>query len=99
MIKKMIMSVIAPMFLILSLQVSAGDSLGKNYGKVYINEASVSELSDQLKGVGDRIAREIVNYREDHGSFKSFEDLDKVKFVGTKLIEKNRNNISFDSKK
>ena len=64
--------------------------------KVNVNQATVQQLNESLVGVGPKIAREIVNHRESHGPFESLDDLDQVKYIGTKLLEKNKGRISFD---
>jgi competence protein ComEA len=45
--------------------------------KLNLNDADVEELT-QIRGVGDKIARKIVDYREQHGPFKSCDDLKKI---------------------
>ncbi len=60
---------------------------------VNINTADAKTISTSLVGVGAKTAGAIVNYREKHGPFKSAAELEKVKGVGPKLIERNRANI------
>ena len=55
-------------------------------GKVNINTATVEELKT-LKGVGEKKAEAIIEYRKKNGSFKSKEDLMKVRGIGKKLFE------------
>ena len=55
-------------------------------GKVNINTATVEELKT-LKGVGDKKAEAIIEYRKKNGSFKTKEDLMKVRGIGKKLFE------------
>jgi competence protein ComEA len=43
---------------------------------VNINTASKEELTG-LKGVGDKRAQEIIDYRKKNGDFKSVDDLEK----------------------
>lgn len=57
--------------------------------KVNINRASLTELQ-QLSGVGQKKAEAIIQYREQHGPFKAVNDLQNVKGIGPKLLEKNR---------
>ncbi len=54
-----------------------------------LNRATVRELI-QLPGVGEVIAKRIVDFREEHGPFKRVEDLMKVKGIGEKSLEKIR---------
>ena len=60
---------------------------------VKINSATVTELA-ALDGVGEVKAQAIVEYRKANGNFKSIEQLNEVKGIGDKLIEKNRANLS-----
>jgi competence protein ComEA len=60
---------------------------------VNINKANAEEIADSLSGVGIKKAREIVAFREKHGPFKSAEQLEDVKGIGAKMVEKNRANI------
>ena len=55
-------------------------------GKVNINTATVEELKT-LKGVGEKKAEAIIEYRNKNGSFKTKEDLMKVHGIGKKLFE------------
>lgn len=60
---------------------------------VNINTADAKAIDASLVGVGPNTAQAIVDYRTRNGTFKSADDLAKVKGIGPKLIEKNRNNI------
>lgn len=62
---------------------------------VNINQASAVDIAAALNGVGESRAAAIVAYREEHGSFSSLEDLQAVKGVGEKLVEKNASRITF----
>jgi competence protein ComEA len=57
---------------------------------VNINTADAATLATQLKGIGEKRAQAIVEYRAIHGSFSSIEDLDQVKGIGPATIEHNR---------
>ncbi|WP_435979661.1 ComEA family DNA-binding protein [Psychrobacter sp. DM4] len=57
--------------------------------RVNINRASESELTS-LKGIGSSKAQAIILYREMFGDFESIDELQKVKGIGAKTIEKNR---------
>ncbi len=63
-------------------------------GQVNINKADASTLSAELNGVGDKKAQAIIDYRTQHGPFKSISELEKVKGISSKTIEKNRHNLS-----
>ena len=47
-----------------------------------------------MKGVGPTKAKEIVQYRTQHGPFKSPDDLLNVKGIGQKTLDDNRANLS-----
>lgn len=80
--------------LVLSLAL-AGAALAA--GKVDINTASASELAAALNGVGEAKAQAIVDYRTEHGPFKSVEQLAEVRGIGLKTVEKNIDNIEVGS--
>ncbi len=63
-----------------------GSGGGSSDGKVNINTASVSEL-EELPGIGEVIAQRIVDYRTQHGPFKTVRDLLKVEGIGEKKFE------------
>src|SRR5262245_58702555 len=54
--------------------------------KININTANVDELKT-LKGIGATKAEAIVDYRTQHGSFKTIEDLGNVKGINGKIME------------
>ena len=60
---------------------------------VNINQASAQELAKTLDGIGLKKAEAIVNYRSNHGPFKSIEQLAEVKGVGVATIAKNHQKI------
>ena len=60
---------------------------------VNINTASAAELGG-LKGIGDAKAKEILDYRERNGPFKSVDDLRQVHGIGNKLLESLRPHIT-----
>ncbi len=56
-------------------------------GKLNLNEASASELSALLPGVGDTLAARIIEYREAHGGFSSLAQLKEVQGIGETTYE------------
>ncbi len=63
---------------------------------VNINSADAATLARELKGVGPAKAQAIVQYREQHGAFRSADELALVKGIGPKFIERNRAQIRVD---
>ena len=59
---------------------------GAPAGKVNLNTAGAAEL-DTLPKVGPVLAQRIVDWRKEHGPFKSVEELDAVDGVGPKMLE------------
>lgn len=64
---------------------------------VDINSADAAQLASALTGVGEKKAQLIVAWRQEHGPFKSLDDLAKVKGFGSKLIERNQDRIVFSA--
>jgi len=60
--------------------------------KININTASADGLV-QLKGVGEKKAALIIEFREANGPFKLPEDFLKVPGIGPKTFEANKNRI------
>lgn len=55
-------------------------------GKININTASARQLSDGLPGIGDTLAQRIVEYRTQHGPFRSVDGLKNVDGIGDKKL-------------
>lgn len=54
-------------------------------GALDVNKASVEELVT-LQGIGPTYAERIVQYRTEHGAFKSVQELTEVKGIGDKTV-------------
>lgn len=63
---------------------------------ININQADAATLDKALVGVGAEKAKAIVAFRQQHGPFKSVDELALVKGIGPKLIERNRANMRVD---
>lgn len=77
--------------LLLSLAVFCQPVLAE--GKININKASVEQLVE-LKGIGEKTALKIIEYREKEGDFASIDALVNVKGVGSKTLDKIRDQLS-----
>ena len=60
--------------------------------KVNINTATAEEIA-QLKNIGSTYAMRIVEYRQENGPFEKPVDILKVKGIGEKTYELNKNKI------
>lgn len=60
-----------------------------------LNSATVEQL-DGLPGIGPALAERIVAYRTEHGAFARIEQLNEVKGIGEKTLEKLRPYLSLE---
>lgn len=60
---------------------------------VNINTADAQTLSASLKGIGQKKAEAIIQYRKEQGGFKSVEELASVTGIGPKTLEINKGDI------
>ena len=84
----LILCLVSVLFLTFVPALWAGES-----GKVNINTASVEEIA-KLEKIGEKYAERIVQYRKDNGPFEKAEDITKVKGIGPKTFELNKDKIS-----
>ena len=63
-------------------------------GKININTATAQQLSDGLDGIGEVLAKRIVDYRAKNGNFKSIEAIKNVSGMGEKTFAKLKDNIT-----
>ena len=61
--------------------------IGSDTVKIDLNKATIEELS-ALKGIGQKYAERIVNYREQNGPFEKIDDILLVKGIGEKTFTK-----------
>lgn len=63
--------------------------------RININTATAVEL-ELLPGIGPSLAKRIVDDRDAHGAFTSAQDLDRVKGIGPRLLEKLRDRVTVE---
>ena len=82
-----------------ALVASGEESPGRGEGprapqeRVDLNSADEQELT-AIPGIGEAIARRIVEWREEHGPFRRVEDLLKVKGIGEKSLQRLRPHVT-----
>lgn len=81
---------LAPIALLCAVAVNAAGA-----GPVNVNTADAETIARELDGVGLARARAIVEWRRQNGEFASLDDLEKVKGIGSRILEMNRGNIRF----
>ena len=64
---------------------------------VDINTATAEELAESLPGIGPAKAARIIQWRKDNGVFSSVEQLQEVKGIGEKTVEKLRKYVRINS--
>lgn len=60
----------------------------KPISKIDLNTADIKSLSQAVKGIGQKRAEAIVKYRQEHGNFKSIEELAQVRGLGQQFVKK-----------
>ena len=71
----------------------SSDSNNSKTNKIIINTADINELI-KITGVGQVIAQRIIDYRNENGSFKTIDDIIKVKGIGEKTFQKMKEQIT-----
>ena len=72
----------------------AGNTENKKEGKLMINiNTATEEQLQELAGIGDSIAKRIVDYRKENGKFNSIEDIKNVSGIGDAKFNKIKDNI------
>ncbi|MDD2414650.1 MAG: ComEA family DNA-binding protein [Eubacteriaceae bacterium] len=73
---------------------SSGDGgSGESNGVININSASQEQLMT-LPGIGEVLAKNIMDYRTEHGGFSSIEEIKEVNRVGDKLYDQIKDKIT-----
>jgi len=87
----------APLMLAAETDSRTASSAAANARQIDLNKASTEELTT-IPGVGEALARRIIEFREKEGPFRRVEDLMKVKGIGEKSFQKMRSHVKVDSK-
>ncbi len=61
---------------------------------VNLNKANASALQHYLKGIGEKKAQNIIEYRQEHKKFKSVEEIQQVKGIGEVIYSKIKSSLS-----
>lgn len=69
---------------------------GVHAGPVNINTADAPTLAAELQGIGPALAEAIVKDRAENGPFETPEALARVRGIGPRVIEMNRENIKIE---
>jgi competence protein ComEA len=77
----------------LATAAAAGTTAGGAQPKVSLATATIEQL-DALPGVGPVTAQKIVDYRTEHGPFRSVDDLDQVPGIGPTRVENLRDLVT-----
>jgi competence protein ComEA len=65
--------------------------------QVNINTVDAKTLAAAANGIGPVKAKAVVQYRKAHGSFSSLQELTKVKGIGPKTVEGNKDVLTVGS--
>jgi competence protein ComEA len=59
----------------------------RDFGKIDLNKADLETLIG-IAGIGEKLARRIIEYRKENGNFQSPEDLRRIKGINNYRYEK-----------
>jgi competence protein ComEA len=62
-------------------------------GPVNINTADAETLAAELQGIGPALAEAIIRDREENGPFETPEQITRVRGIGQRVLEDNRDDI------
>lgn len=62
------------------------NQLASTHAKISLNQADVQYIAHAVKGIGDKRAEAIVQYRNNHGHFKSISELAEVPGIGAHFV-------------
>jgi len=67
-----------------------------SYNLIDLNDAPIEKLMT-LKGVGQKKAQAIIDYRMQHNGFRKIEELTNVKGIGDKILKDNLSRLLINS--
>ena len=73
-------------------KVSRQKTKNTKVAKININTAD-EEILSSIKGISTKRAAAIISYRDDHGRFKSVDELKQIKGIGTRFIDTNQDRL------
>ena len=76
-----------------SITIPSIDNSSTTIGLININSATIDELTT-LNGIGEVIARRIIEYRETHGSFSSIEEIKNVQGIKESIFNQIKEQIT-----
>ena len=92
-VKGMVLSLVLAVALTALVPVESYAASQTSTKKININTASLTELQE-LPRIGEKIAQRIIDFRKEHGKFKSTTDLLKVKGIGEKVFDSLKDRIT-----
>ncbi len=72
-----------------TLPIVHGSKTQSTAGKINLNTADIKTITGSFKGIGQKRAQAIINYRNAHQGFKSVAELGDVRGIGKAYIKKN----------